>query len=69
MKLIFQPDRIPRSTGRHEWISIWRQKRVITKQLAESEVVRLRVARDIYPNERYARVMDEIINPPIMVFP
>lgn len=83
MKLIFQSDRIPRSTTRTQWRAIDRWRRLCEAQLrdiedgqratladlaADIDMIQNRTRRAAYSAIR-AQLTDRIINPPVVVYP
>lgn len=80
MKLVFNQDRIPRTTTREQWRKIWRWKREIEKRLSAEEaemIEQIKAATSELVLYGTATVhtrfindtFDHLINPPIMVFP
>lgn len=80
MRLVFNPQAIPRTTTRKQWRAIWRWKRTTERALAKGEAARteaLRQAMDemaIYGRstllvERARDLSDRLIYPPVVVYP
>lgn len=72
MELIFQPDRIPRTMTRQEWKEAYRwlrQTRNILKKNLEEQIHLLNVYGNTMPDRMRNGIIDNIVYPPIIVFP
>lgn len=71
-RLVFDHSRIPRTTTRKEWREIDRWRRITERQVKKAvaeEHELLRRNLDMLPPETRARMIDRMINPPLMVYP
>lgn len=71
MRLVFDTARIPRTTTRTEWESIWRWKRQTEKQFESALAERLRFVA-LYGTshpEMCQRIADDLANPPVLLYP
>lgn len=69
--MIFNPERLPRTTTRDEWRVIWRRKRDLEKKcraMMDEHAKNLREAGPIPLDIRRA-LADKIINPPAVIYP
>lgn len=78
MELIFNANRIPRTTTRKEWREMWRWKRVTTKVLRHWQEENIEVLREFHnrvllEGSAQMRIRDnlvaELINPPLLIPP
>lgn len=81
MRLIFQPERIPRTTTRAEWRRLDRSRRVLQKRLAAdaerlraivreaSEQIALYGQSSIMTYQQRDEIFMCLVNPPLVVFP
>lgn len=69
LRLLFNPSSIPRTTTREEWHEMWRWKReaekIIRAELDE-RTRNLAIYGTTHP-EIYKTVLDELVNPPLLV--
>lgn len=65
MRLLWQPNHLPRTMSRREWREIYRWKRVEEKKLLRMERETLRFAVEF--NE--LDMLDRIVNPPLLIHP
>jgi hypothetical protein len=72
LKLLFVPEKIPRTITRKEWYEMWRWKRVTEKKLKE-EVEKqfnfLRTYGTTMPDYQKKDLLDKLINPPLVLGP
>lgn len=72
MKLYFNILTIPRTITREEWKRLWQWKRITEKDLQlqeEKKVNMLRRYGDVMPLETKSRMIDEMVNPPLLLGP
>lgn len=70
MILVFNPDKIPRTTTRQQWRKMWRWKRTTEKELrkrVDEAMNNFIVYGTTWTPEMRARYLDEVVNPPILL--
>lgn len=71
IRLIFQPERIPRTTTRAQWHEIDRWRRVTQRELcrqAEDQRTQIGLLMPVRP-QMAARMAEKLINPAVMIYP
>jgi len=72
LSLYFNPTMIPRTITRKEWKEIWRWKRITQSELAKAmqrEIDYLVVYGNTLLPEQKQRMIDNIVNPPLLLGP
>lgn len=69
VELYFVPAKVRRSTTRGEWQSIWREARVMRKQIAQSNQDKVNLIQTLSDTKLKQMLMDEMIYPPLVLGP
>lgn len=69
MELLFNPANLPRSMKRQEWREIDRWRRTSTKRMRKAFDSKLSAAMAFGDKHLIAQVIDEAINPPLLIGP
>lgn len=69
LKLVFNPEKLPRTMTKAEWKKCWRWKRRVEHELIKTEELELEALRSDIPRYIKVDIAARLINPPLLVFP